>query len=74
MAVRAIMNDELSIAHRRTAIMIGFWVLFAGLAGAYVLSLFQPLDWRQAGPVLICLGTVAPTLSFAVMEHRAARG
>ncbi len=67
----ALVDDELSLAHRLTALRTGFWV-FAGLgAVALVVSLLRP-EWAVAAIPAVAGPAIAATgLRFALLERAA---
>lgn len=68
--VRAAMNDELAVAHRRSALMFGYWVLIALLAALYTWSFFSPIAVREVAPLLLAVAVAAPILRFVALERR----
>ena len=72
-AVRAILNDESTIAHRRQSTTWGFWAAIGGALGSYVVSLFEPVTAREAIHLVLSLGIVTALLNFAFLERRAQR-
>lgn len=71
--VRALMNDDVSRDHHRTAIGVGFWT---AMIGALVFSWIPGMDAhsvRQAMQFVVTLGTSVAMLMFAVLELRAHR-
>jgi hypothetical protein len=71
--IRAVLNDELTMAHRRTALMCGYWLTLAGLAVVYVWSHFSCVDARDVVPVLLGAAVAVPTLCFVFLERRSER-
>jgi len=67
--VRAVLNDELTLAHRRTALLAGYWLLLVALAIVYAWSSFQPLATRNVVAVLLGVAVAIPILYFVVLEH-----
>jgi hypothetical protein len=72
-AVRRIIDDELTRAHRRGAFVLGYWALLGATAGFYAVALFKPVAAAEALPILLALGVATPALNFALLERRAAR-
>ncbi|HRD27478.1 MAG TPA: hypothetical protein PLO65_04170 [Caulobacter sp.] len=72
-ALRAILEDESTRAHRRTALVTGFWVVMILALGLYVLSLFVPMTALEAVHALLTAGVVTPAIVFVALERRAER-
>lgn len=72
-AVRAILEDESTRAHRRSALVTGFWVVMVLALGLYVLSLFFPMTALEAIHALLTAGVVTPAIAFVALERRAER-
>jgi hypothetical protein len=68
-----ILEDELTLAHRRNALMTGFWCLLSGVAAIYAVSLFTPIPYNAVAPALLILAVATPALRFALLERRANR-
>ena len=47
-SVRAILNDELTLANRARAIQAGFWTAMAATLALYFFSFARPLPVREA--------------------------
>ena len=71
--VREILEDELTLSHRRNALMSGFWVLVAAVTAIYAVSLFVPIAFNEVAPVLLIAAVAVPTLRFALLERRASK-
>ena len=73
-AVRELLDDEATRAHRADAMSLGF--LCAMLAGItiYVLSMIEQVHVREALHVVISTGIAAAMLRFGFLERRAHRG
>jgi hypothetical protein len=69
--VRAILNDESTVEHRRTAMVTGYWVTMLAAIGAYLVSLFQPLAAGEVIHIVLTAGVAAALINFAVLERRA---
>jgi hypothetical protein len=70
-AVRALMNDETTRAHRNRALAFGFWTTMATGLLLYVLSVFEMFDPRAAVHIMMTVGIASALLSFAAMERKA---
>ena len=69
-SVRAAMNDELTQANRRAALMFGYWWVLGAAAVFYALALFVEIRLEDAAHVILTLGVAAPSIAFAVLERR----
>lgn len=72
-AVRNLLNDETSRAHRRIAISWGFWAMIVTGFGLYFLSQVEEVTTREALHMVITFGTAVPLLVFSYLERRAYR-
>ena len=72
--VRALMDDELTRAHRADSFRTGFLAMMAGAIALYILSLFEPLTAREAIHLLMTIGIAAALLRFGKLERRALKG
>jgi hypothetical protein len=72
-AVRALLDDEGTRAHRADAMSLGF--LFATLAAItlYILSMVDAIPVREALHVVVTAGLASALLRFAFLERRAHR-
>ena len=70
-AVRALMEDEVTRAHRARALETGFVATMITAIGLYVLSLFEPVTGREAIHLLLSIGIASAVLHFAGLERRA---
>ena len=70
-AVRAILNDEVTLANRRTAMVTGYWVSMLVAIGCYLLSLFEPMSANEAIHAVLTAGVGSALISFATLERRA---
>jgi len=68
---RDILNDESTIAHRRQALTLGFWVAMATCLCLYGINLFFPLTSGQTLHTILSLSIGTGLLSFARLERRA---
>lgn len=72
------LNDELTKAHRSTALKIGYWCLLAVLALGFAWSrsgrhVFDPAGTERFIMTVVSVGSVIPALAFAFLERRAER-
>ncbi|MET3664484.1 hypothetical protein [Caulobacter sp. 1776] len=71
--VRGLLNDESTQAHRRLALVWGFWAMMAIAFGLYIVSLFDPVTTREVLHAVITFGVAVPMLVFSYLERRAYR-
>jgi hypothetical protein len=69
--VRALMNDDVTIANRVEAFRIGFLVTMAAAIIIYFITLFEPVAGREAIHILVTAGIAAALLRFGYLERRA---
>jgi len=69
--VRALMNDEGTLANRAAAFQLGFLCTMGGALLLYILSLFTPVGAREAIHVLVTIGIAAALLRFGLLERAA---
>jgi ABC-type Na+ efflux pump permease subunit len=68
--VRAILNDELTLANRARAVQTGFWTAMAATLALYAFSFVRPLPVREALNLIATAAIAASLLRFAWLEHR----
>lgn len=74
-AVRALMNDETTLAHRADAFRWGFWAAMVGAIGLYGVTMFDPQTTaREAVHLILTFGIGVAILRFGMLERRAHRG
>ena len=71
-----VLNDELTRAHRATAIQLGYWGLLAIMALAFAWShsgrhVFEPVSFEHLMVTAVTVGTVGPALLFALLDWKA---
>jgi hypothetical protein len=71
--VRALMNDEVSRAHRNDACRYGFFAAMIACAGLSVVGLFEPLGGRDVIHLVMSAGIGAALVRFGMLERRAYR-
>jgi hypothetical protein len=71
--MRSMIEDETTLAHRRTATAAGYWAAMLAILAVYVCGLFEPLSLGAAVHLVLIVGVSAPLLLFAFLEWRAAR-
>lgn len=72
-AVRALLNDETTRAHRARALSLGFGCTMATGIVLYAASLFTPVEGREAVHIMMTVGIAAALIAFAAAERRALR-
>ena len=70
-AVRAVLNDESTVEHRRTAMVTGYWISMLLAIGCYLVSLFEPMTGGEVIHTVLTGGVATALLNFAVLERRA---
>jgi hypothetical protein len=71
--VRALVHDELSRSHLRTAVVQGYWVAMGLGLVLYLAPWFRGLTSREAVYLIVTASLVVPLLTFAWLERRALR-
>jgi hypothetical protein len=72
-AVRELMNDESTRAHRQTAYSYGFWAAMGTAIGLYLVNLFEPVSGRDAVHIIVTVAVATALLNFGMLERRALR-
>lgn len=73
-AVRALMNDETTLAHRADAFRWGFWAAMIGAIGLYGVTMIDPeTTAREAVHLILTFGIGVAILRFGMLERRASR-
>lgn len=72
-AIREIINDESTRAHRQMGYVYGFWAAMLAALALYVLNMFEPLSGRDAVHVIVTIGIAAALVRFGMLERRALR-
>jgi hypothetical protein len=72
-AVRALLNDESTRAHRQTGYVYGFWAAMGTALGLYVVSMFEPVTGRDAVHIIVTVAVATALLNFGMLERRALR-
>lgn len=73
-AVRELLSDESTRAHRGQAYAAGFWTVMLACAALYIVSMFTTVTPPILLHFLLTLGVVVPCLTFVALERRALRG
>jgi len=71
--IRALVNDEVSRSHYRTAVVLGYWVAMVAAMGLYIVSSFRSLTAREAVYVIVTSSIAVALLAFSYLEFRAHR-
>ena len=69
-SLRALMNDDSTIANRSRAIHAGFWATVISAFVLYALSLFQPVSGREAIRLLLSAAVATSVIRFGLSELR----
>jgi protein-S-isoprenylcysteine O-methyltransferase Ste14 len=72
--MRAVLNDETTIDHRRRAMALGFWGALATAFGVYILSFFDTITVREGARLVITFAIALALLRFGTLERRALKG
>jgi len=72
-AVRDLLDDEATRAHRADAMSLGFLCAILAAIAMYVLSMVEPMHVREALHVVVSVGIAAAMLRFGFLERRAHR-
>jgi hypothetical protein len=72
-AVRELVNDESTRAHRQASLVYGFWAAMASALALYVLDMFEPVSGREAIHVILSIAIAAALIRFGMLERRALR-
>jgi len=71
--LRALVNDEVSHSHYRTALAAGFWTAMVAALGVYVIPAASQYTARDAVYAIVTPSVAIPILVFAFLELRAHR-
>jgi hypothetical protein len=72
-SVRALLEDEVTRAHRAKAFETGFIATMVAAIALYFFSLFEPLSGRDAVHLLLSVGIACALLRFGMLERRSHR-
>lgn len=70
-AVRQLMDDEITRAHRAQALSLGFTLAMLTGVALFVLQVFVPVDAPEAIHLILSVGIGAALLRFSILERRA---
>lgn len=69
--VRALMEDEGTIANRMRAYAAGFWAGAVSAVALYALSIFENLKGREAIHIILAVSVAVAVIRFGMLERRA---
>ena len=72
-AVRELLNDESTRAHRQAGYVYGFWAAMGTALGLYVVNMFEPVSGRDAVHIIVTAAVATALLNFGMLERRALR-
>ncbi|MBX3479142.1 MAG: hypothetical protein KF842_01990 [Caulobacter sp.] len=72
-AVREILDDEVTRAHRASALAWGYWTLALSALGLYLAAQLVTIPAFESAHGLLTLGVLVPTLRFVFLERRSER-
>lgn len=72
--LRARLNDESTVEHRRRAMALGFWSAIVTAFGVYGLSFIEPITARDGARLIVTFGIALALLRFGTLERRALKG
>ena len=72
-AVRELINDESTRAHRQAGLVYGFWAAMAAGIALYVINMFELVSGRDAIHVTLSIAIAAALIRFGTLERRALR-
>jgi len=70
-AVRELINDESTRAHRQAGLVYGFWAAMVAALVLYVVNMFETVSGRDAVHVILSAGIVVALIRFGMLERRA---
>jgi hypothetical protein len=72
--VRALLDDEVTRAHRAAALQLGFIVTMIAAFAIYLLIQFEPMSARDSIHLLVTIGIATALVRFGMLERRAHLG
>jgi hypothetical protein len=69
--LRAVLNDETTLDHRRRAMVLGFWGALGTAFLLYVASFYEPISVREGARLVITVTIALALLRFGTLERRA---
>lgn len=73
-AVRELLNDESTRAHRQVGYVYGFWAAMGTAIGLYLVNMFEAVSGRDAVHIIVTVAGATALLNFGLLERRALRG
>jgi magnesium-transporting ATPase (P-type) len=70
-AIRELLNDESTRAHRQIGYAYGFWAAMAAAIALYAINMFEPVSGREAVHVIVTAAIGAALVRFGMLERRA---
>lgn len=70
-AVRELLEDEITRAHRAQALSLGFTLAMLTGVALFVLQVFVPVDAPEAIHLILSMGIGAALVRFSILERRA---
>jgi len=71
--MRALLNDETTIDHRKRAMALGFWGAIGAAVLVYGLSFYEPMSVREGTRLIVTIAIAMALLRFGTLERRALR-
>jgi hypothetical protein len=71
--IRALVNDDVSRSHYKTAVVVGYWVAMATAMGLYLVPGVGGFTAREAVYMIVTPSIAVALLAFSYLEHRAHR-
>jgi len=72
-AVRELVNDEGTRAHRQESLVWGFWAAMVAALALYIINMFELVSGRDAIHVILSLSIATALIRFGMLERRALR-
>lgn len=69
--MRAVLNDETTLDHRRRAMVCGFWGALGTAFLLYAASFYEPITLREGVRLIITVTVALALLRFGTLERRA---
>ncbi|HMG45991.1 MAG TPA: hypothetical protein VK614_00825 [Allosphingosinicella sp.] len=69
--VRALMEDESTLANRMRAYAAGFWAAAISAVGLYAVTLFDEVKGREAIHIILAFSVAVAVIRFGTLERRA---
>ncbi len=69
--IRALLNDETTLDHRKRAMALGFWGAIGTAALVYTISFYEPISAREGARLIITISIAIALLRFGTLERKA---